>query len=299
MPEGAEVARVAISLHEKISGYWIFDIKINEKSRYYKSIYPNPDISLSGYKSEHKYLPMPGYIDKMENVKFPIFISRIYPKGKKIIFECIDFKGKIINLVSLLAMTGRWQYTEGDHSGLELKLYKKDFDNGKSLFFDDPRHFGSFVICLSPEDLEETLKSVGPDLLNEDIPFHYYKEVLTQKRLAKKEICAFLLEQKYFSGVGNWVRAEVLYESKIAPNRKLESLSEVDMYLLYYYSIKVLREAYQVRGLTIANYIDPEGEYGTYEVKVYGREKDPFGNEVLRSTFSDKRTMHWVPNVQK
>jgi hypothetical protein len=64
----------------------------------------------------------------LENIKFPIFISRIYPKGKKIIFECRDLKGKIIHLVSLLAMTGRCQYTKGDHSGLELKLYKTDLN---------------------------------------------------------------------------------------------------------------------------------------------------------------------------
>lgn len=277
MPEGAEVAQVSISLHEKISGYWIYNIKINEKSRYFKA----------------------GTIENSDKLNLPIFISRIYPKGKKIIFECLDSDKNKLYLVSLLAMTGRWQYTEGDHSGLELILYKSSFDNCKHVFFDDPRHFGSFVICLSQNDLNETMKGVGPDLLNETIPFDYYKEVLTQKRLVKKEICSFLLEQKYFSGIGNWVRAEVLYESKIAPWRVLGSLSESDIYLLYYYSIKVLRDAFKVRGLTISNYIDPEGEYGTYEVKVYSKDKDPFGNEVLRSTFSDKRTMHWVPNVQK
>jgi DNA-formamidopyrimidine glycosylase len=276
MPEGPEVKSVSVSLNAKLSGHTILDIKINEKSRYYKL-----------------------KINKFDDVKFPIFISRIYPKGKKIIFECLDIKMNKIYLVSLLAMTGRWQYTEGDHSGLELKLYKSSFDNCKHLYFDDPRHFGAFIICLSSQDLEETMKGVGPDLLNENISFEYYREILTQKRLSKKEICSFLLEQKYFSGIGNWVRAEVLYESKIAPWRTLGSLSESDIYLLYYYSIKVLRDAFKVRGLTISNYIDPEGEHGTYEVKVYGREKDPFDNEVLRSTFSDKRTMHWVPNVQK
>lgn len=278
MPEGAEVARVASSLHEKISGYWIYNIKINEKSRYYKE----------------------GYIEKVKDISFPIFISRIYPKGKKIIFECKTLITKsTIYLVSLLAMTGRWQYTQGDHSGIEFNLFKNDFNDSKDVFFDDQRHFGALIVCLNEEDLKETLKTVGPDLLNEDIDFHYYKEVLTQKRLVKKEICAFLLEQKYFSGVGNWVRAEVLYESKIAPWRALGSLNETEIYLLYYYSIKILREAYKVRGLTISNYIDPDGEFGTYDVKVYGREKDSLGNEIIKSVYSDKRTIHWVPTIQK
>ena len=34
MPEGAEVRRVADALHDKISGKWIHNIKVNDKSRY-------------------------------------------------------------------------------------------------------------------------------------------------------------------------------------------------------------------------------------------------------------------------
>jgi formamidopyrimidine-DNA glycosylase len=280
MPEGAEVAQVAIRLHERISGSWIYNIKINEKSRYNKP----------GKGSD--------FLNNIKDIDFPIFISRIYPKGKKIIFECVNpcTKSKVY-LVSLLAMTGRWQYTPGKHSGVWLTLWKNSTQS--SVFFDDQRHFGSLVICVNETDLNETLKGVGPDLLNEHVEFEDYKNVITQKRIAKKEICAFLLEQKYFSGIGNWVRAEVLYGAKIAPQRTLESLNENEIYLVYYYSIKVLREAYKVRGLTIENYIDPDGEYGTYEVKVYMQDKDPFGNEVVRNVFSDKRTMHWVPSIQK
>jgi endonuclease-8 len=272
MPEGAEVARVAISLHEKISGEWIYKIKYNTKSRYAKAI---------------------GGIKNVDKLCFPLFISRIYPKGKKIIFECIDNDKNQIYLVSLLAMTGRWQYEEGKHSGVEIKLSKY------SVFFEDQRHFGSLIVCLNEDDLTEALKGVGPDLLNEDVSFDTYKEVIGNKRIKTKQICAFLLDQKYFSGIGNWVRAEVLYESGIAPFRTLESLSDEEKYLLYYYSIKVLRDAFQVRGLTITNYIDPDGEYGEYQVKVYGKNKDPYDNEVIRSVYSDKRTIHWVPSLQK
>ncbi len=272
MPEGAEVARVAFSLHERISGDWIYKIKHNSKSRYAKAI---------------------GGIKNVDTLCFPLFISRIYPKGKKIIFECIDSEKNQVYLVSLLAMSGRWQYEEGKHSGVELKLSKH------SVFFDDQRHFGSLIVCLSEADLVETLKSVGPDLLNEDVSFETYKKVIENKRIKTKQICAFLLDQKYFSGIGNWVRAEVLYESGIAPFRTLESLNDEEIYLLYYYSIKVLRDAFQVRGLTITNYIDPDGEYGEYQVKVYGKTKDPYGNEIVKNTFSDKRTMHWVPSIQK
>ena len=109
---------------------------------------------------------------------------------------------------------------------------------------------------------------------------------------------SFNLAFANFSGVGNWIRAEILYECKIAPNRKLKDLSESDIKHLYHWSIKILKDAYNVKGLTISNYIDPEGNYGTYKVKVYMQKKDPYGHKVITSVFSDKRTIHWVPEVQ-
>jgi DNA-formamidopyrimidine glycosylase len=271
MPEGAEVHTVADRLHQKISGKWIWDIKVNQKSRYFKS-----------------------GLDKLDKIHFPIFISCINAKGKKIIFECLTSVGrKKLYLVSALAMTGRWQYVPGNHSGIEFK-----FEDGSFVYFDDQRHFGALIICLNKAELKETMKEVGPDLLIEDISFEDYNEVISNQKIKTKQICGFLLEQKHFSGVGNWVRAEVLYESRIAPHRTLESLSLEDKYRIYFYSIKILRDAYKVRGLTITNYIDPEGEFGEYPVKVYFQEKDPFGNEVSRSVLNVTRTIHWVPKLQ-
>lgn len=271
MPEGAEVKRVADSLHSRLSGKWIQNIIIYPESRYY----------------------MKGPIPYLDEIQFPLFISRIFSRGKKILFECDDSEENRVTLVSALAMAGRWQYEKGKHSGIELKF--SDF----SCYFDDQRHFGTFYVCLNEEILKDVMKGVGPDFLTEEISFESYNDVLSNKYVQKKEICGFLLEQKYFSGIGNWVRAEVLYESRIAPNRIISTLSEEEKRKIHYFSIKILREAYQVRGLTIMNYIDPEGEYGTYEVKVYSKEKDPFGHDVVRNVFKDKRTMHWVPALQK
>lgn len=263
---------MAVGLHEKLVGKCLKSIQINQKSRYAKV----------------------GGIEKVERIPFPLRIARIYAKGKKVIFECSTFvDGFNLYLLSTLAMSGRWQYEEGKHSGIELV-----FDDC-SAFFEDQRHFGSLVICFGEEELKLSLKAVGPDLLSDEISFEDYNQVISNKRIRSKQICSFLLEQKYFSGIGNWVRAEVLYESGIAPFRTLESLSLEEKKLLHYNSVKILREAYTKKGLTITNYISPNGEYGTYDVKVYMKDKDPEGNDIVRETFSDKRTMHWVPVKQK
>ncbi len=263
---------MAVGLHEKLKGKWLQSIQVNKKSRYAKV----------------------GGIEKVERIPFPLRVARIYAKGKKVIFECATFvDGFNVYLLSTLAMSGRWQYEEGKHSGIELV-----FDEG-SAFFEDQRHFGSLVICFGESELNLSLKAVGPDLLSENISFEDYNLVISNKRIRTKQICSFLLEQKYFSGIGNWVRAEVLYESGIAPFRTLESLTLEEKKLLHTNSSKILREAYTKKGLTIINYISPDGEYGTYDVKVYMKDKDPEGNDIVREIFSDKRTMHWVPTKQK
>ncbi len=277
MPEGPEVKSVAVSLDNKISKLYINDILIDELSRYYKN---------------------PSLLNSLSYVKFPLHISKIYAKGKKILFECIDNDKVKVYLISALAMSGRWQYSKGKHSGIQMNLTStKSGEIKYRLYFDDQRHFGSLVVAYET-DLSKILKNVGPDLLSEKVTYEEYKAVITLPRLQKKQIGWFLLQQKYFSGVGNWIRAEILYECKIAPNRKLEDLSEADIKHLYHYSLKILKDAYNVKGLTISNYIDPEGNYGTYKVKVYMQKNDPYGHKVITSVFSDKRTIHWVPDVQ-
>jgi DNA-formamidopyrimidine glycosylase len=277
MPEGPEVKSVAVSLDNKISKLYINDMLIDELSRYYKN---------------------PSLINSLSYAKFPLHISKVYSKGKKILFECVDSDKVKVYLVSALAMSGRWQYTKGKHSGIQMNLTStKAGDVKYRLYFDDQRHFGSLVVAYEDE-LPKILKNVGPDLLSEKVTYEEYKTVISLPRLRSKQIGWFLLQQKYFSGVGNWIRAEILYECKIAPNRKLEDLSEIDIKHLYHYSLKILKDAYSVKGLTISNYIDPEGNYGTYKVKVYMQKIDPYGHKVITSVFSDKRTIHWVPDVQ-
>jgi DNA-formamidopyrimidine glycosylase len=279
MPEGPEVKTVAVSLDAKIKNLYIIALEINHLSRYAK----NSQLS-----------------DSLKKVDFPLKIIRVYSKGKKILFECVDINGQKIYLVSALAMTGVWQYIPGSHSGIKLVLCKvtdKKLNFEFNLFFDDQRHFGSLYV-VHERDLHLYLKNVGPDLLSEEISLDQYKNVLTLPRLQNKEIGWFLLQQKYFSGVGNWIRAEILYECKIAPTRKLKDLTEKDIKNLHHWSIKILKDAFKVRGLSITNYIDPEGNFGTYPVKIYMQKTDPLGNKIITSVFSDKRTIHWVPEIQ-
>ena len=107
-----------------------------------------------------------------------------------------------------------------------------------------------------------------------------------------------MMEQKFFSGVGNYLLAEILYACKILPTRLLKNLSKSDKYNLWFQSRKLLKESYESGGLTIATYFSMSGEKGIFDTKVYMREKDTFGNPVYTGVFSNKRNSHFVPAIQ-
>jgi len=271
MPEGPEVKITADGLSSYMKGKLIKNIIVTPASRYYKS-----------------------EIENLDDMSFPILVEKIKSKGKKIVFICKNKYDKRIILVSSLGMEGKWRPVDGKHAGIQI-VYGK---SNKTMYFHDTRHFGSFNICTNQSEYDDVMKAVGPDLLSDDISLEDYEEKITKKSIRNKEICSFMMEQKYFSGIGNYLLAEILYACKILPTRLLKDLSEKDIKNLWKYSRKIIKDSYKCGGLTIATYLSIEGEKGTYETKVYGRKRDPEGNPVKTQTFSNGRTSHFVPAVQ-
>jgi len=299
MPEGPEVKITSDGIRSEILGYELIGIEINSSTRYYKN----------GLKN-------------LEDLDYPIKIDKVYSKGKKILIKGKDKRYNTITFISALAMEGSWKLYPGKHSGIELYFrllnpalapllnpalapsesqepynqYKVEY---KVLYFHDTRHFGSFDICLNKEEEDFVMKFVGPDLLNEDVSFEQYQSIISKENLKEKEICWFMMEQKFLSGVGNYLLAEILYACKILPTRLLKNLSETDKYNLWFFSCKLLKDSYEAGGLTISTYFSMNGEKGIFDNKVYMREKDPLGNPVITGTFTNKRTSHYVPAIQK
>ena len=283
MPEGPEVKITSDGLRYEILNRSLINIFVTEASRYYKNPFKH-----------------------FKELNYPIRINAVYSKGKKILIEGTDDLGEKVTFISALAMEGSWKLHPGKHAGIELHFSSgsdlsdsgSNFLDPKILYFHDTRHFGSFDICLNQDEIDFVLKSVGPDLLNGDITFEQYNSVVSLDKLKEKEICWFMMEQKFFSGVGNYLLAEILYACKILPTRLLKNLSSKDKYNLWYYSRKLLKDSYESGGLTIATYFSMTGEKGVFDTKVYMREKDPLGNPVVTGTFSNKRTSHYVPKIQ-
>lgn len=278
MPEGPEVHTIADWLRQEVIGFKFHDLVYDEGSRYSK-----------------KPLPLR---DELRD-RLHLIITEIDAKGKKIIFMLEDEEGtEPVFLVSSLMMEGKWIWEKEKHSNLSLELESIEGKN-RSLYFNDSRHFGTIEIAFGEEALLKRLSDIGPDLLTNDITDEEWLKKIRNTRLKNKKIGLYLMEQKYFSGIGNYLRAEILYAAKISPHRSLISLSDDEALIIFDESRRLILESYQAQGATLATYRNPHGGKGAFEVIVYNRKTDPLGNEVIAEDIGDKRSTHWVPAIQK
>ena len=277
MPEGPEVAIISKCLNSSIQGDKIVSLKIWKDSRYKEKDHPLFD-------------PLVGKI-----------ISEISFKGKKIIFSFEDNSYAI----SFLGMEGKWKILYSfDPMSKHVSLIF-NLKSGKILQFQDQRHFGCLNYFKDYQSLQDSLsKTVGipwipssmyPEIISKEVLY----TLLQNKRLHRKYIMMFLIDQKYTSGIGNYIRSDVLYLAKISPYKLVNDISRKESDKIHDSVLKVMKEAMQSGGHTIRTYFTPIGDKGGYEPYVYGRSTSKQKNEkIIKEYDSQKRSIYWVSEVQ-
>jgi len=137
-------------------------------------------------------------------------------KELKVFLKDIDNPEIVTHIVFRFGMSGCFKFTEFDelpkHAHLQFSTVTKK--PVRVLSFVDYRRFGRWEIE------GEWGKDRGPD------PFFDYenfrKNVLDNLDRAdfNRPICEALLNQKYFNGIGNYLRAEILFRAKVPPFTK-------------------------------------------------------------------------------
>ena len=166
-------------------------------------------------------------------------------------------------------------------------------------FFNDPRRFGTIKFVRGFKELDKKLKSLGPCVLNDQITPQIFKESLNKK--SHRPICEALLDQSGVSGIGNYLRAEILYACSVNPWRNVAEISDEEWNAICDETKRIVEAAYLSQGATIYTYKNVDGSTGTAQFlfKVYGEKHDPNGHLILREEDSNGRTIHWCPEVQK
>lgn len=265
MPEGPEV-RLTVEylnsvLAEKKITNWIFS------GGEYTDIHPE------------------GY-DEFDTV-LPLTVVNINCKGKFIYFILSDKEGKKYYILHSLMMTGRWQNYYDEYCKWFVEV-----ENGVTLWFRDPRALATVKFTSDKNILHDKLDKLGPDIMKKEFKLPIFKNLA--KKYSTRNITSFLMDQSVISGCGNYIKAEVLYDAKISPLRKVGDLKDYELDLVYQALCVIPRISYNNKGLSIRDYTDENGKSGYQDsnIKIYGK------HWAKRTKTPDGRTTYWDPKYQ-
>jgi len=139
------------------------------------------------------------------------------------------------------------------------------------IIYNDPRRFGFFQIINNSSLLKKRFTHLGPEPFQSKFNLDYVYSFFREK---KKNIKNFLLDQNFVSGIGNIYASEILFLSKIRPNKKVQLLNKKDCKSIIINSRKVLKNAIKKGGSSIKNFKNTYGKEGNFQkdFKVYKRE---------------------------
>jgi formamidopyrimidine-DNA glycosylase len=134
--------------------------------------------------------------------------------------------------------------------------------SGKELRFVDPRRFGRLSVA-------KNFQTGGTEPL--EIELRSFLDLFHGR---KTPIKSALLNQNLLRGVGNIYADEALFRAAIRPRRRAGSLTSEELRRLYLAIREVLKEAITVGGSSISDYVDSNGDEGSFQLqhRVYGRE---------------------------
>lgn len=278
MPEGPELRSSRDNLRNILLGRKIVDLWPTTTGRY-------------------KSKPPEG-LQLVKEVESPLTIESIDVKGK-FMWWTLKNHNKTVYMWSTYGMSGQWTPVHDKHAAFIIQYNDSGIKitrDWQTLYFVDPRHFGTIKFVDDPKAHQKKLDSLGPDVLSDPpmTPELFAKSVLKKPN---RVISEALMDQSTLSGVGNYMRAEALWLAKVNPWKRVVELTSEQLLALYESTLSVAKNSYESGGATIHTYKGVEGTEGTYSSRfvVYGRLVDADGNEVVREEGPGGRTVHWSP----
>lgn len=222
MPELAELKLTADYINEEA------------KNRIFYSVRKNP-----AHKGQEVEIPFMGFTISAES------------QGKELLLTLTQFNSSnSIKLRMTMGMSGHFKWVE--NGVLSKHSHLKFQSEYGSLDFVDVRRFGKWKIA------DTWSKDRGPDPISSFQDFVRNIKANLHKKDFDKPIHEILMNQKYFNGIGNYLRAEILYRVDVNPfisaREALQNKPEI------YHLCKLLPlQAYKLGGGQLKDWENPFG----------------------------------------
>lgn len=266
MTEAPEIKKYTTDLFRLASGLHLDNIVIHD----------GPYL----YSEKPKYVEFRNEIAKYK----PHKIINIRRKGKFMYF-LLKGEKKFYALGIYHGIDGRWR-SNASEKHIVFEFVFSDSNKIISTFFLDRKKFGT-IFFLSKKELKDHLSKLGPDVFSISNYSSFRDRLTSISRIQNHKICDVLVDQSVYSGLGNYLRSDILYKSKLSPFRQIWSLTEIDMKNLFTAIYRTIRHNYRYTS-----------QNSNCKYVIHGKSICPEGHSI--ETFQDKKkTIWWVPNIQK
>jgi formamidopyrimidine-DNA glycosylase len=222
-------------------------------------------------------------------------ISGARRRAKHLVVE-LDSGGSLVFQLKIGGQLLLVPPVEQPRTALMLVLH---LDGERRLFLRDSTGF-SRARFLSGKDLEDRFSSLGPEPLEDNFGAQYLCQKLGSRRA---QIKSLLLDQKMVAGIGNIYVDEILYDARIHPRRKADTLSTEEWEAMYVAIRTNLMAGVEHRGTTVRLYRDVLGRPGEHQnyLRVFEKHGNPCpgcGGTVVREKVAGRPT-HFCPVCQR
>ena len=133
-----------------------------------------------------------------------------------------------------------------------------NFNDNSVLYFNDLRKFGWMKLNSKPEHPK------GVDVLSKDFTFKYFESASAK---TGRPIKVVLMDQERIAGVGNIYANDALWQAKIHPARKTNSLTTDEKKTLYRSILDTIKDGLKYKGSSAHDelYIMPDSSKGSYQ----------------------------------
>lgn len=266
MPELPEVQTTVDDLNKKIFGRRIVSIWHSSPSQ----------ISILNEKKQS----FATAVAKLKNLP----IRNIDRRGKYILIHLGDEKIVLMHLkLTGRLLVGKWKVEKNRTvTRLDRKNNSKDLrdyirmifylNDGRMLGFSDVRRFGRVIIGNREKILSLSgIRKMGPEPLDATFTPKKFKEAVTARRKTVKQT---LLDQTVIAGIGNIYADETLWRARVHPQKLACNLEKDECVRMFHALRYVLREAIRLRGTSMRDFRDTEGQPGGYRSKLAAYQRD-------------------------
>jgi formamidopyrimidine-DNA glycosylase len=215
-------------------------------------------------------------------------IERLSRRGKYLTVELEDD----VFVVMHLRMTGNLLFVDDAEPRPHLRA-RFALDHGRSVLFVDIRRFGTGVVLLGRDALDEYFASrLGVEPLSAAFTADALRALAKGRRAPVK---AFLLTQERIAGVGNIYADEALFRARIHPLRPVGKLKRAQLADLRDAVVETLEAGIDARGATIDDFRHTDGAEGSFQDRflIHLRAGEPCvrcGNTVVKMRAAGRGT---------